>query len=287
MESEGARDQSNEHCFSPAPEKQDDPMHIHVPCDAPGSSSADGIVESHRGNKGDKRPIDPPAIHWSPDREGASGRVLFQQPRRSNGPSRDANEGGNSPPVGELPHIPSTRSKVRDSWKLGKCLSILSPSNKSSCTDAGRKRSYGGSNLGESTRNSTSIAHTPVKVFSGKMVITASSYGAHYRANGISSNFEKKELSISIDSAHFRDGMTAALDKKNVNLNIDSKDFVGVCGKAVGVCDKAVDKFVGVCDKAVVSFTNVCYRAIHCALIAVVLSKCIGSIVEVLTFRGL
>ena len=97
----------------------------------------------------------------------------------------------------------------------------------------------------------------------------------------------KKEVRIVIDTAHIRDGMKdglkgmaeaagrsfeRALDKNvNVNINIDSKHFADVCDK---VCDKAVD-----------TFAKVCYRAIHCALIAVVLWKCIGAIVEVLTFQ--
>jgi len=249
MESENARDQCNEHCLSPAPERPDDPIHTpsqgenelsytpvfggNTPLD--GTASVPSIVVSSEGERDNGGQVDPSTQSSS---SGEECPLLA----KSNDAGHDENKGGNcrvdaSPRSGSF-FERKTRAIINGFVRLRSAFAS------------------GGSNRAESPRSTASDDSKPAGGF------------FYYFADRLARHMGKKEVKIVVDTAHMRDGVKGMGEALGSSLeravNIDTRPFAEVLR---GACDEAGDKAVGVCDKTVDKITNVCYHAIYCTLI--------------------
>eukprot|EP00562_Extubocellulus_spinifer_P022102 CAMPEP_0178620168 /NCGR_PEP_ID=MMETSP0698-20121128/5145_1 /TAXON_ID=265572 /ORGANISM="Extubocellulus spinifer, Strain CCMP396" /LENGTH=511 /DNA_ID=CAMNT_0020259135 /DNA_START=637 /DNA_END=2172 /DNA_ORIENTATION=+ len=254
MESENARDQCNEHCLSPAPERPDDP--IYTPSQGEnelsytpvfgGNTSLDGtapvpsIVVSSEGERDNGGQVDPSTQSSS---SGEECPLLA----KSNDAGHDENKGGNcrvdaSPRSGSF-FERKTRAIINGFVRLRSAFAS------------------GGSNRAESPRSTASDDSKPAGGF------------FYYFADRLARHMGKKEVKIVVDTAHIRDGVKDGL-----------KDGLKGMGEAAGRSfERAVNidsnRFADVCEETADKITNVCYYAIHCALIVLSLWTCLLAIV--------
>eukprot|EP00562_Extubocellulus_spinifer_P034768 CAMPEP_0178685134 /NCGR_PEP_ID=MMETSP0699-20121125/3216_1 /TAXON_ID=265572 /ORGANISM="Extubocellulus spinifer, Strain CCMP396" /LENGTH=523 /DNA_ID=CAMNT_0020329857 /DNA_START=242 /DNA_END=1813 /DNA_ORIENTATION=+ len=255
MESENARDQCNEHCLSPAPERPDDPIHTpsqgenelsytpvfggNTPLD--GTASVPSIVVSSEGERDNGGQVDPST------QSSSSGKAFFH--------GRDENKDGN------CRVDVSFLKTITKNWFL-RLKSTFASSHTSAGTEAGTEGDTADSTLADRAESPRSTASTNSKPQGGL------SLAFYYFADRLARHMGKKEVKIVVDTAHMRDGVKGMGEALGSSLeravNIDTRPFAEVLR---GACDEAGDKAVGVCDKTVDKITNVCYHAIYCTLI--------------------